>query len=213
VLSREVIVDAAIKVADAEGLDAASIRRVAARLGVRPMSLYTHIERKDDLLALMADQASAEALIGPGMPDGWRQALTAIAWRSRQVALRHPWVVDIAASNVALGPNGLRHLEESLTAIRELGLAPRAAFDVLTAVDKFVLGHLNFEALDVQARLGDLTTQGYVGALLASGEFPELSRALPALTTVTPASPDAFERGLTWLLDGIEASVTAGGLG
>jgi AcrR family transcriptional regulator len=200
------IVDAAIMLADAEGLDAVSIRRVATVLGVRPMSLYTYIDRKEDLLALMRDRASAAVLMGADLPAGWREALTVIARRTREVMLRHRWMSDISAHGAGPGPNALRHMEESIAALRELGLSPRAALDVLTTVDKFVLGHVIFEVGEHDARKGGLATRAYVDSLLASGEFPELAQAFPAIRAVA-AEADQFERGLTWLLDGIAASI------
>jgi AcrR family transcriptional regulator len=204
-LSRDVIVNMAIKIADAEGIDAASIRRVAGDLGVRPMSLYTYIDRKEDLLDLMRDQASGEVLIGGDLPHGWREALAVIARRTRNVTLRHPWMTGIPAHGAALGPNALRHVEESMTALEELDLSPQVAIEVLTAVDKFVLGHVIFE---VGSRSGDIggLAQPYIDSLLASGEFPALSR-IAADARATAATEDEFERGLGWLLDGIAASI------
>jgi AcrR family transcriptional regulator len=208
VLSRDTIVATAVTIADAEGLDAVSIRRVAADLGVRPMSLYTYIDRKEDLLALMRDQASGEILIGRDLPHGWREALTAIARRTRNVTLRHPWTIDIPAHGATLGPNALRHVEESITALEELDLSPQVAIEILMAVDKFVLGHVIFEVGSRSVDIGRLA-QPYIDSLLASGEFPALSR-IAADARATAATEDEFERGLTWLLDGIAAGINNG---
>jgi AcrR family transcriptional regulator len=208
VLSRDTIVATAVTIADAEGLDAVSIRRVAADLGVRPMSLYTYIDRKEDLLALMRDQASGEILIGRDLPHGWREALTAIARRTRNVTLRHPWTIDIPAHGATLGPNALRHVEESITALEELDLSPQVAIEILMAVDKFVLGHVIFEVGSRSVDIGGLA-QPYIDSLLASGEFPALSR-IAADARATAATEDEFERGLSWLLDGIAAGINNG---
>jgi AcrR family transcriptional regulator len=192
VLSRDGIVDAAIRIADAEGLEAVSIRRVASDLGVRPMSLYTHIERKEDLLTLMRDRVNVEVLLGDELPDDWRAALTGIARRTRDVVLRHRWMVEI--HDAPLGPNALRHLEESLTAVRPLNLDSVTGAEVLSAVDRFVMGHVSFEMTGHDV-------------LLASGEFPELARAAADGALNAGNSGPSFERGLSWLLDGIEADV------
>jgi AcrR family transcriptional regulator len=207
-LSRDVIVNTAIKIADAEGIDAVSIRRVAGDLGVRPMSLYTYIDRKEDLLALMRDQVSGEILIGRDLPHGWREALAAIARRTRNAVLRHPWMIDTPAHGAALGPNALRHVEESITALEELDLSPQVTIEILTAVDKFVLGHVIFE---IGSRSGDISglAQPYIDSLLASGEFPALSR-IAADARAATATEDEFERGLSWLLDGIAANISNG---
>ena len=122
-LSREAIVAAAVAIADAEGLDAVSIRRVAADLHARAMSLYTYIERKEDLLDLMADEVAAETLVPGELPADWREATLAIARRERQTTLRHPWLVDLVTRRSALGrvgPNMLRHSEQSIAALAGL---------------------------------------------------------------------------------------------
>lgn len=208
-LSRDAIVAAAVTIADAEGLDAVSIRRVAADLGVRPMSLYTYIDRKEDLLALMRDEVNGEVLIGANLPSGWREAMTAIARRTREVTLRHRWMIDVSAHHAALGPNALRHLEESITTLRELGLSSRLTIDVMSAVDKFVLGHVSFEIANHSMEAAGISQQRYFDSLLASGEFPELSR-LAADARAAIATEDEFERGLSWLLDGIAADIDNG---
>src|SRR5689334_10791506 len=86
--TREEIVAAAVGLADAEGLQAVSIRRVAAALRTRPMGLYSHIARKDDLVDLMLDRVLGEVLVDQ-LPADWRQALRAIAWHTRAAARRH----------------------------------------------------------------------------------------------------------------------------
>jgi AcrR family transcriptional regulator len=206
-LSRDIIVDAGIRIADAEGVEAVSIRRVAADLGVRPMSLYTHIEHKEDLLTLMRDRVNAEVLLGDDLPADWRVALTTIARRTRDVVLRHRWMIDV--HDMALGPNALRHLEESLIAVRPLTADPVIATHVLFAVDRFVMGHVSSSLTRHDDIMANEMTGAYLERLLASGEFEELARAIAAGALFAgEASPDpVFERGLAWLLDGIEADV------
>jgi AcrR family transcriptional regulator len=207
-LSRDAIVTAALTIADAEGLAAVSIRRVAADLGVRPMSLYTYIDRKEDLLVLMMDEVNGEVLFGAALPAGWREGITAIARRTREVLLRHPWMTDISAHNAGLGPNALRHVEESVKALRELGLSPRSTVELISAVDKYVTGHIYFEVANHSMAGVAAAHRSYFNALLATGEFPELSRlADEALADV--GTEDEFERGLSWLLDGVAAGITS----
>jgi AcrR family transcriptional regulator len=209
VLSRDAIVAAALAIADAEGLDAVSIRRVAADLGVRPMSLYTYIDRKEDLLVLMMDEVNAEVLFGPDLPSAWREAITAIARRTREVLLRHPWMTDISAHNAGLGPNALRHVEESIKALRELGLGPQPTVEVISAVDKYVTGHIYFEVANHSVTAVTAEHRSYFDALLATGEFPELS-ALADAAHADVGTEEEFERGLSWLLDGVAASISSG---
>lgn len=202
-----------MKIADAEGLDAVSIRRIASDLGARPMSLYTYIDRKEDLLALMRDKANSEILLGTELPDGWRAALTAIARRTREVLLRHPWILRTNAGGAGLSPNALRHIEESLNALRDLGHGPRATVEILTAVDKFVLGHAVFEIADRSGHEARRKARPYFESLLAAGEFPALAALLAgdaAGAVLEPPYERQFERGLSWLLDGIEADTGTG---
>ncbi|HSZ39067.1 MAG TPA: TetR/AcrR family transcriptional regulator C-terminal domain-containing protein [Trebonia sp.] len=207
-LSRDAIVAAAIRIADAEGLEAVSIRRVTTDLGVRPMSLYTYIDRKEDLLVLMRDEVDGEVLIGADLPPGWREAITAISRRTREVVLRHPWMTDLAAHTASFGPNGLRHVEESITALRELHLDPPATIAVITAVDKYVMGHIAFEVANHSIAAASIAEQEFFRVLLATGEFPQLAR-FAADAVVSTGTEDQFERGLSWLLDGIAADISS----
>ena len=98
-----------------------SIRRVAAALETRPMSLYSHIERKDDLIDLMIDRIAGDFLLET-IPGNWRDALRAIARATRSAGLEHPWILDAVSRRTVLGPNAIRHLEQSLAAVAGLEL-------------------------------------------------------------------------------------------
>ncbi|GAA0330572.1 TetR/AcrR family transcriptional regulator [Actinoallomurus spadix] len=202
-LSREAIVAAAIAIADAEGLDAVSIRRVASELGVRAMSLYTHIDAKEDLLDLMHDEVAAEVLIEGELPPDWREAFREITAREREVTLRHPWVFQLAGRSPRVGPNGLMHAEQSFTVASRLTDDPREMLAIVRAIDHYMLGY----TLRTQggrerkaAGLGGVGEEPYVRTLLAEGTFPHLKPVLDAGIH----DQDDFEQGLTWILDGIE---------
>src|SRR6266849_10257810 len=94
-LSLARIVDAAVRVADAEGLGAVSMGRVAAELGAAPMSLYRHVSAKEELLRLMVDAAWGDSPGQPAPGEGWRAGLARWAWAMHAAARRHPWVVRI----------------------------------------------------------------------------------------------------------------------
>ena len=93
-LNRAAIVRAAIAIADAEGLDAVSIRHVAAALDVRPMSLYTHVASKDDLLGLMVNEIVGDVLVPEPLPTDWREAMRAVAVQSYRGFVAHPWALE-----------------------------------------------------------------------------------------------------------------------
>src|SRR6266536_2361094 len=119
--TRSQIARAAIDIADAEGIEAVSMRRVAAAIGAGTMTLYRYVRNKDELYALMADE------VAPGPPAGappadWRTALRGMAFDIRRVVRRHPWYPELSAGVGMPGPNGIRGLEYALAGIDGLGL-------------------------------------------------------------------------------------------
>jgi AcrR family transcriptional regulator len=223
--SREQIAAAALAIADAEGFDAVSIRRVAAELGAGTMSLYRYISAKADLVALMDDAIMGESLIPGKLPADWREALAMIARSTRTALLRHPWAVQAlqgrgaAAQDGSFGPNGLRHFEQSLAALATAPLDTAAKFDLLTIVDDYVFGHV-LRAGEQQARVAEAdpghaaAIAGYIQGQIATGQFPHLSELArdPAAAGVADAGriDDRFERGLAALIDGALPSEGAG---
>ncbi|GAA4223305.1 TetR/AcrR family transcriptional regulator C-terminal domain-containing protein [Actinomadura meridiana] len=206
-MTREAIVKAAIKVADAEGLDAVSIRRIASELGVRAMSLYTHIDAKEDLLDLMYDEIAEEVLIKGELPDDWREAIFQIAHKEREAGLRHPWTFELAHRSPRVGPNGLRHAEQSLAAAALLTDDPESMLAIVTTVDHYMLGYTVREQHiseigenGLERAHTSLLERQYVRSLLDSGEFPHLK---PVFESGLYGRAH-FEQGLKWLLDGIE---------
>ncbi|MDN5796646.1 MAG: TetR/AcrR family transcriptional regulator [Intrasporangium sp.] len=138
-LSRQAIVEAAIALADAEGLDAVSIRSVAAVLRARPMSLYRFIDSKDDLVADMVDEVIAEMLLKQ-VPADWRDAMRAIARRTIQIGRRHPWLLAATTRITGTGPHRAQHADQSLQAMASLGLSEGVVRPLLVAVDVYTMG-------------------------------------------------------------------------
>jgi AcrR family transcriptional regulator len=209
-LTREAIVAAGLRLADAEGLDAVSIRRVAAVLGARPMTLYGHIERKDDLLDLMFDELAGTVLEGEPLPPGWREALVVIATRKRRLCLAHPWAVDLYARRPRVGPNSVLQLERSIIALRPLTADLVQAVRVVNAVDDYTMGHVTRELTYDAGGAADWNRamRPYLAGLAASGQYPALA---PLLAEPLQEDGDAtFATGLGWLLDGIAASFAGG---
>lgn len=216
-LTREAIVVAAIPLADAEGLAAVTVRRLAAELDARPMSIYSYarIESKEELLDLMVDEVCGEMLVA-NLPDGWQQALRAVATRSRAVMLEHPWWIELIGRNVLLGPNGTRYQEQMLAAVHSLTSDPETKQAVVLAVETYMVGQVSF-ALDEQ---GSPNTDGrsveqrqqahrqYQESLIATGEFPHLS-SLERFPTSPEGRERLFALGLNWLLAGIASDIEA----
>jgi AcrR family transcriptional regulator len=219
-LSREAIVAAAIEIADADGLEAVSIRRLATKLDARPMSLYSHIGRKGDLIDLMADEVMAGAVIPGGPPtDDWREALRQIAQRTRESTRAHPWMIAAAFHRPFLGPNTLRHIDQSLAAVSELPLSPERKRAVLLAVDTYTLGFVRWEVMSPKAEKCGTPRAGrpepghtaaeidaYITAQAAGGDYPHLA-AFVGKDMGLGVKAERFEIGLEWLLTGIAAEV------
>jgi AcrR family transcriptional regulator len=202
-LSREAIVRAALAIADAEGLDAVSIRRVAADLGARTMSLYTYIERKEDLFDLMADEVGAEVIVPGDLPADWREATLAIARRERAATLRHPWMIDLVARQSmggSVGPNTLRHLEQTLEALDSLDADDELKWKLVAAVSDYTTGFVVREARE-HAHRGVAEIQNYLRQVVAGGDFPHLARMLAS--GPSKMEDNNFEQGLVWLMDGL----------
>ena len=206
-------------IADAEGLAAVTMRRVATGLGSGTMSLYRYIASKGDLVALMADALAAEVLVPGGeFPGDWRAALAAIAGRTRAAYLRHPWAVHAlhgeAAAGMAapMGPNGLRRFEQSLAALATAPFDTRGRLSLLTIVDDYVFGHV-LRAAELQARsraqadpAEAAASAAFVAGQLRSGQLPRLAALSqdPAARSVIGEAElrQRFELGLQALIDG-----------
>ena len=198
-----------------EGFDALSMRRIAAELDAGTMTLYHYVRTKDELLALVTDAVMGEVILPDGerLPAGWREAMTVIAHRSRDALRRHPWILDIA-DDPAIGPNSVRHFDQSLQAVASLDVDLVTKLDIISVVDEYVFGHCIQERTsfrdDASAAEDQMLT--YVTELVSRGGYPELERLVEAegvarlwsQILVHLHDPDRFDRNLTRILDGIE---------
>ena len=219
-LSVPAIVAAAVVVADAEGVEAVSMRRVAGELGVGTMSLYRYVETKDDLLDLMTDEVyGEESPLPEGAEDsagqgGWRAELFGFAVRYRALMLRHPWVLSVGVSRPPLGPQVLRRTERMLGIMGGLGLPVQAVSELTGTVVAYVRGVVLVEIGEAElVRRTGQTEDDYRGLVgpyfeqvLASGEFPLLARFV--VEADEHPDPDrVFRDGLERVLDGVAAGV------
>ncbi|HEX4061736.1 MAG TPA: TetR/AcrR family transcriptional regulator [Streptosporangiaceae bacterium] len=218
-LSRDEIVKTAIKVADAEGAQAISMRRIARELNAGAMSLYWHVSSKDELLDFMLDAVEGEEEFPPVTGD-WRTDLTAAAWTQRTALRRHEWLMDFIGGRPPLGPNTLRNLERSLATIDSLGLDMVTALNVLGTLATYVMGAVlrEFREMGVERRdreaAGGLTeddlhkiVHDHVQKLRGTGRFPHFTRMYEeGIDPDSAETRDArFEFGLRCVLDGIAA--------
>jgi AcrR family transcriptional regulator len=210
-LSRDGIVRAAIELADADGLGAVSLRKVAAALEAGPMRLYGYLSTKEELLDLMLDAAYGEIMRAePGGAD-WRAALHSIAAATRAVARRHEWFVDLVGGRPHLGPNALAYLEAALSTLDgEPGFGDiDAVMQAVGTVLAYVVGAIRGEITERRAeRATGMTEQQwqnasgpYLARMLATGRFPTLARVTHEATHPDPEI--GFTVGLDYVLDGI----------
>ncbi|MEU4181177.1 TetR/AcrR family transcriptional regulator C-terminal domain-containing protein [Streptomyces sp. NPDC026589] len=205
--SRAAITAAAVAVADAEGLDAVTMRRVASEVGAGVMSLYSYAPDKETLLELMVDHVSGELPTTDAPTGDWRADLKAIAHLQRALMLRHPWLPGALAARRTLGPNALAFLERALAALRPTGLGGAAKLEVFAQLTAFVAGHISYEITQAAAaRSPDRAAAEarYLTAVATDGHHPELAEALSAPgRSLTPEA--TFTRFLNRLVDGLGA--------
>ncbi|WP_406230233.1 TetR/AcrR family transcriptional regulator [Nocardia sp. NBC_01009] len=209
-LSRERIVRAAIRLADADGLAAVSLRKVAAALDVGPMRLYGYIATKEELLDLMVDSVYAE--LRPA-GDGWREVLRSLAETTRQTAHQHEWLADLIGGRPQLGPHALARGEAVVAAMG--GVDVDTVMPVVDAVNAYVIGAVRREITEQRAeratgmdkRQWQAAFGPYLERNFATGRFPALSAVIRDGAHLD--ADQTFRTGLDFLLDGIQARISS----
>jgi AcrR family transcriptional regulator len=220
--SRADIANAAIAVADAEGIEAVSMRRVARELGLGTMSLYHYVRGKDELLDLMSDAILGGQLVDDAeLQKGWRAGLRAIAFATRANFERHPWIMGAMGPRPRAipGPNSLRHFDQSVAAVAETGVDVKAQMEIVALVDDYVFGFVlrasiaAFEAREEEAEPGWMQAVfDYMWGEIDTGAYPNVRRLVDANRAAGGRDEDLpamaldegrFERGLERLLDGV----------
>jgi AcrR family transcriptional regulator len=219
-LSVDAVVRAAIEIADTDGLAALSMRRVAERLGVGTMSLYTYVPGKAELLDVMLDTVVGEYERPAVIEGGWRAALEFIARERWSLYQRHPWMLYVATSRPPLGPNITAAYEYELTAIDGIGLTDLEMDSVVTLMGGYVHGAARgaVEAAQATQHTGMTDEQWwhahspYLATIMDASRYPLASRVGSASGEAHNAAYNpghAFEFGLERILDGIETLIRA----
>ncbi|MEU1737291.1 TetR/AcrR family transcriptional regulator C-terminal domain-containing protein [Streptosporangium sp. NPDC020145] len=220
-LTVERIVRAGIVIADAEGLDALSMRRVAMDLGTGTMSLYRHVASKDDLVALMVEAAMADVPLPDSAPRDWRHGLERAAYRDWDLYHRHPWILPrvMVTTRAYFSPALAADSESAFSAFDGLDLEPAEAFRYMFMFASYVQGvaltYVSDMEAERQARIapaqGAKASNEAQNPLFAPGAYPRLARAMRA--GATPWDLDAlFASGLAGILDGIAADLARRGI-
>jgi AcrR family transcriptional regulator len=194
--TRDQVVDAAIRVADADGLPAVTMRRIAAEIGAGAMSLYTYVPDKDRLVDLMVDRVGGTRTAAVQTGD-WRADLLALAGAQRSLMLAHPWLAAALPGRRLTGRNMLGYLEEGLAALAPTGLDGPTKLEVIALVTGFVAAFVTGELA------GSVPTEEQVeliGSAVAGGDFPHLAAALAG---GGQAREPGFERIAGWMITGL----------
>lgn len=196
-LNRELILDAALGLADGSGLDALTMRALGSVLGVEAPSLYKHVNGKEDILDGLTDRLYAQVSVGTS--DGpWPGRMRDYAGALRQAILDHPNLAPLLATRPVFSPATLTLLEEALGELTDLNLAPQQAIQILDIIVGFVMGHALSELSGFDAGL-DPQQLANARALLPEEQFPRVRETLGK-----PIDRDAeFDLGMDLLISGI----------
>jgi AcrR family transcriptional regulator len=203
-----------MRIADTEGLEALTMRRLAAELDVGTMSIYHYVHSKDELLTLVVDASIKEVLLPPGtaMPSGWREAIALLAERRRAALARHAWVLDIT-EDPPIGPNAVRYFDQVQQAIALFPGSIADRLDLMMAVEEYVLGY----CVNARNQLQDESLASdefleYLNGLIAADDYPTLHKMIAASGVLGVwnevhdhyRDTGRFTRNLNRLLDGFE---------
>lgn len=209
-LSRDRVLQAAIALADAEGIESLTMRRLARELGVEAMSLYHHVANKDDMLDGMVDIIFGE--IGPPSGTEWKEAMRQRAISARTVLSRHRWAIGLLDSRTSPGPATLRHHNAVVGSLRRSGFSIPMAAHAYSLLDSYIYGFtlqeksLPFESPAEVAEMAEVFLR-----TVSADEYPYLAE----MTVEHVLKPgydftNEFETGLELILDGLERAVAQG---
>jgi AcrR family transcriptional regulator len=217
-LTPEEIVRTAVELADADGLEALSMRRIADELGVSAMSIYTYVPGKAELIDVMVDRAFGE--LTPPEQDTWRARLEHIARDNWALFHRHPWLLRVTLARPPMGPHMLAKYEYELRAVEGLGLTDVEMDSVVALVTGFAesAARVSVNAAEAERRSGISDVQWWeataplLDELVDEADYPLGTRVGTAAGqeyNAAIAPRRAFEFGLARVLDGIEVLISS----
>jgi AcrR family transcriptional regulator len=204
-LNRDRVLQAAIELADRDGIDALSMRRLAQLLGVEAMSLYHHVANKDEILDGMVDAVVGEIDL-PALGMDWKPAMRRLATSAYDVYLRHPWAAGLSLATHGVGPARKRYMDAMLGTFRRAGFSPGLTDHAYHATESHIMG---FTLWQVGMNLGTQEDMAAIAAgfleQVSAEEFPHLVEHVHQ--HMQPPEPDdegEFAFALEILLDGLE---------
>lgn len=209
-LRREKVLSVALRLADRDGLDSLSMRRLAKAMKVEAMSLYNHVSSKQDLLDGLVELVASEIAVPPSAGD-WRAAMRQRARSAHAVLMRHPWATMLFVSRVNIGPNMLQYVDATIGCLRAAGFSYAMADHAWNALDAYIYGFtlqkLNFP-LDPSEYAP--AAQGFL-PLIPVEQFPYLNGMSQEVIAGRHDGMHQLEFGLELILGGLEMMRTAGG--
>jgi AcrR family transcriptional regulator len=202
-LSRERVLRAALRLADAGGLEQLSMRKLAQELGVKAMSLYNHVASKDDLLDGMVDWVVGEIEV-PDLTMDWQLAMRRRAISAHQVLLRHPWAAMAILSRINVGPSMLRYVDATLGCLHQAGFSLEMADHACNAIDNhiygFTLQELNFP---IEATEYAKAGKEFISNIPVT-QYPYMNQLAHEVIEGRYDGLHDFEFGLEFILSGLE---------
>jgi AcrR family transcriptional regulator len=204
-LSRERVLEAAIELADAGGIEALSMRRLAQELGVEAMSLYHHVGSKDELLSAMTDLVVGD-FEQPTPGGDWRASLRRSALSAYRTLLGHPWAAPLILAGTTVSPARLRHMDAILGTLRAAGFSAEMTDHAYHALESHIMGFtLWIVGMDLPADEELRSLASSFLETLPRDELPHLAEHVEQHMKPRPdGEPGEFEFGLDLILDGLE---------
>ncbi|WP_306357918.1 MULTISPECIES: TetR/AcrR family transcriptional regulator C-terminal domain-containing protein [unclassified Nocardia] len=200
-LNRARVLDAGIALADTEGVDALTMRRLGGTLGVEAMALYNHVDNKEDLFDGMLDRVAEEiTLPDAGLP--WRDYARARAVSAHTALMRHRWAAAMWTARISLGPARMRYMDGALRSLREAGF-PAGLLDLTYhAIENHIVGHaLQAQGFPLEAAEMTAMGEGFLRTF-PTDRYPDLAAHIRH--HLDHPTGDDFEFGLDLILDGLE---------
>jgi AcrR family transcriptional regulator len=202
-LTRERVLRAALQLADKNGIDAVSMRRLAQKLGVEAMSLYNHVANKDEVLDGITDMVVGEIEV-PAIGADWKAAMRRRAISAHEVLMRHPWAPLLVVSRMNIGPAMLRYVNATLGCLREAGFSYAMADHAWNAIDSHVYG-FTLQKLNFPLNPAEYASaaRGFL-PMLPESEYPYMRALTMLVSEGKHRGLHDFEFGLDLILDGLE---------
>jgi AcrR family transcriptional regulator len=203
-MSRERVLRTAMDLADREGIEALTMRRLARELGVEAMTLYYYVAKKDDILEGIADLVAGEIEL-PSADEGWKAAARQRAISAHDVLVRHRWASMLWISSGALGPGRLRYMDAGLRGLREAGFSRELTEQAYHAVENHIVGYTLQEMGFAIEPEGLAEAGASFLDTLPAGEYPYLvEHVMGHLEGPGHVDEGDFEFALDLILDGVE---------